>query len=211
LAQLGSANSTRPDNLPPSQGGKFSGFGSTPINPNNVNDNTPEDVAATISRGFWGLAATVSRAAKAANEQIIQPTAQKISDTEITNVAVKHAATLGQKVSETAQYSVESARRYIDNAGKPGYRPVNTGASGGWQGGPDLDRQGFWDTFGTPEVDDENGRIYDKDTRSEALGTSAMKKSNSSIGGATVVGGGSSTSSGVKKVPKKDDDRWEDW
>ena len=30
FARMGNENSSRPDNLPPSQGGKYSGFGSTP-------------------------------------------------------------------------------------------------------------------------------------------------------------------------------------
>lgn len=213
--RLGTTNAARPDSLPPSQGGKFSGFGSTPIETlGDAHDSPFEDVAATISRRFWGLAATMNRAAKTANEQFIQPTAQKIAESELTNAAVKQATILGQKVTETAHYGVESARRYVDNAGKPGYRPVNSGAGGGWQGGPDLDHQGFWDTFGTPGDGDGQGddeRFYDRDTKSGALGTSAMRKVNSSNGGSTTaVGGGSITGGTVKKVTKSDDG-WDDW
>jgi len=216
FSRLGSANSNRPDHLPPSQGGKYGGFGSTSSEPPGpANDNPLEDVTATITRGFWGLASTVTRAAKTANEQFIQPTAQKIVESDITKKAVGSAATLGQKVSETAQYGVESARRYVDNSGQPGYQPINQGrATGGWQGGPDADRRGFWDSFGVADDDDVDGdgRFYDREPKSGALGTSAMKKSNSSIGaGSTAPSGGSGTSGSVKKVGKKDDDGWDDW
>lgn len=215
FTRLGSANAVRPDNLPPNQGGKFSGFGSMPIDTlTNANDSPFEDVAATISRGFWGFATTINRAAKTANEQFIQPTAQKIAESDLTNAAVKQATILGQKVTETAHYGVESARRYVDNAGTPGYRPVNSGTGGGWQGGPDLDHRGFWDTFGMPggeDGQDDDERFYDRDTKSGALGTSAMKKINSSTGGGTTaIGGGSITGGTVKKVTKNDDG-WDDW
>lgn len=222
FSRLGSANAGRPSHVPPNQGGKYAGFGSTPAEPSGpANDNPLEDVAATITRSFWGFASTVTRAAKTANEQFIQPTAQKIAESEITKKTIENAATLGQKVSETAQYGVESARRYVDNTGQPGYRPVNTGGStGGWQGGPDADRRGFWDSFGATDDDDmdgNDGRFYDRDTNKPgALGTSTMKKSNSSAGGAggsssTTSGPGSSSSSGVKKAAQKDDDGWEAW
>ncbi|KAF8477569.1 hypothetical protein BDZ91DRAFT_709491 [Kalaharituber pfeilii] len=214
FARLGSANATRPDNVPPSQGGKYGGFGSTPLDPPPSSaDNPLEDVAATISRSFWGFASTVTRAAKTANETIIQPTAQKIVESEITHVAVKGAATLGQKVAESAHYGVETARRYVDN--KPGYRPINAGSGGGWQGGPDADRRGFWDSFGQDvDTDDDSSRFYDRDTSSKsgALGTSAMKKSNSNTGTSAAVGGTSGAStSGLKQTKKKDDDGWDDW
>ena len=220
FSRLGSTNASRPDHLPPSQGGKFSGFGSTPDPPasgaGGNAENPLEDVAATISRGFWGFASTVTRAAKTANEQFIQPTAQKIAEAEITNVAMTRAATLGQKVSETAQYGVESARRYVDNTGRPGYKPVNAGGTG-WQGGPDSDRRGFWDNFGAPEEDDdhEDERFYDRDQKSGALGTSAMRKSSSptGVGSAAAVSAGAAgggASSALKKTAKKDDG-WEDW
>ncbi|KAF8424750.1 hypothetical protein BGX38DRAFT_1107295 [Terfezia claveryi] len=197
FSRLGSANANRPNHLAPNQGGKYGGFGSTPIEPSGpANDNPLEEVTATITRGFWGFASTVTRAAKTANEQFIQPTAQKIVESEVAKKAVENAATLGQKVSETAQYGVESARRYVDNSGQPGYRPVNQGGTtGGWQGGPDADRRGFWDNFGAG-----------------ALGTSAMKKSNSSTGtGSTAASGGSGTSGSMKKVARKEDDGWDDW
>ncbi|KAF8418935.1 hypothetical protein EV426DRAFT_298607 [Tirmania nivea] len=214
FSRLGSVNANRPDHLAPNQGGKYGGFGSTP---GPTNDKPLEDVTTTITRSFWGFASTVTRAAKTANEQFIQPTAQKIVESEVAKKAVENAATLGQKVSETAHYGVESARRYVDNAGQPGYRPVNQGgAMGGWQGGPDADRRGFWDNFGVADDDDDvdgDGRFYDREPKSGALGTSAMKKSNSSTGtGSTAAASGASgTSGGLKKVAKKDDDGWDDW
>lgn len=216
FSRLGSANANRPDHLAPNQGGKYGGFGSTSIETSGpTNDNPVEDVTSTITRGFWGFASTVTRAAKTANEQFIQPTAQKIVESEVAKKAVENAATLGQKVSETAQYGVESARRYVDNSGQPGYRPVNQGgATGGWQGGPDADRRGFWDTFGAADDDDADGdeRFYDREPKPGALGTSAMKKSNSSTGtGSTAASGGSGTSGSMKRVAKKDDDGWDDW
>ncbi|KAI5811289.1 hypothetical protein DFH27DRAFT_648644 [Peziza echinospora] len=228
FSRLGSANANRPDHLAPNQGGKFSGFGSTPepsASGGSQQDNPLEDITATITRSFWGFASTVTKVAKTANESFIQPTAQKIAEAEITNVAVKHAATLGQKVSETAQYGVESARRYVDNKNGPGYQSVSQNGPGGAGGagyasGPDPDRRGFWENFGVDEDDDDkNSRFYDRDSKSGALGTSAMKGGSGGAGsgsGSTAVGGGAAAASGagtgaVKKSVKKDDDTWDDW
>lgn len=84
FAGLGAANASRPADLPPSQGGKYSGFGSAPIEPARDNvglpgfDDLQKDPVAALTKGFGWFTTTVGKTAKTVNEGYIQPTAQKV-------------------------------------------------------------------------------------------------------------------------------------
>ncbi|KAL7270897.1 ADP-ribosylation factor GTPase-activating protein gcs1 [Rhizina undulata] len=174
FARLGSKNSSRPSELPPSQGGKYAGFGSTPAPeaPGGLVDDFSKDPMGAISRGFGFFTSTVAKGAKTVNETVIQPTAQKLAEAEIG----KTVATVGQKVTETGKYGVETLTRFVENSGGPQYKPVR-------QGGPEEDRRDFWDSFG------DSG-----EPKYSALGTGAVKK------GSTGAAGG-----GKKKEDWEDD------
>lgn len=85
FAGLGSANASRPDDLPPSQGGKFAGFGSAPPEKKKMEETVPgfdelqNDPVAALTKGFGWFTTTVGRSAKQVSEGWIQPTAQKVS------------------------------------------------------------------------------------------------------------------------------------
>lgn len=90
FASLGSANASRPADLPPSQGGKFTGFGSAPPGPTEQEhaeaslpglDDLQKDPVAALTRGFGWFTTTVGKTAKTVNEDWVQPTAQKVCDT----------------------------------------------------------------------------------------------------------------------------------
>jgi ADP-ribosylation factor GTPase-activating protein 1 len=89
FAKLGNENASRPDGLPPNQGGKFSGFGNAPFEPESSKD-TPSlpgvdeltnDPVAALTKGFGWFTSTVGKGAKTVNESWIQPTAQKVRHT----------------------------------------------------------------------------------------------------------------------------------
>ena len=86
FAKLGADNANRRDDLPPSQGGKYAGFGSTPLpaasgsggdNPPSF-DELQKDPLGALTKGFGWFASTVTKTAKDVNEGYIQPTAQKV-------------------------------------------------------------------------------------------------------------------------------------
>lgn len=112
FAKLGNANSSRPDNIPPSQGGKYQGFGSTPT-PSNSNSNNGGSLAGltleafqadpigTFSKG-WGLfSSTVAKSVKEVNETVIQPGVKQLSEQDYAIQAKRAMEQFGQKVSET--------------------------------------------------------------------------------------------------------------
>lgn len=84
FARLGADNASRSDALPPSQGGKYAGFGSTP-GPTQQNSSMPnfddvqKDPMAALTKGFGWFTSTVSKTAKSVNDGYIQPTAKQVS------------------------------------------------------------------------------------------------------------------------------------
>lgn len=86
FAKLGADNASRPDDLPPSQGGKYAGFGNTPA-PSQSNqgaapnfEELQKDPVAALTKGFGWFTSTVSKTAKNVNDGYIQPTASKVGN-----------------------------------------------------------------------------------------------------------------------------------
>ncbi|EXC31018.1 ADP-ribosylation factor GTPase-activating protein AGD7 [Morus notabilis] len=65
FARKMSENDSRPEGLPPSQGGKYVGFGSSPA-PSQRNNNTETDVFSVVSQGFGRLSLVAASAAQSA-------------------------------------------------------------------------------------------------------------------------------------------------
>lgn len=84
FAGLGAANASRPADLPPSQGGKYAGFGSSPMPTTNNDPKLPgfddlqRDPVAALTKGFGWFTTTVGKTAKTVNDGYIQPTAAKV-------------------------------------------------------------------------------------------------------------------------------------
>jgi ADP-ribosylation factor GTPase-activating protein 1 len=87
FAKMGNENASRRGDLPPSQGGKFAGFGggmpvssAAPRQEGAVPgfDDFQKDPVAAFSKGFGWFASTVGKGAKTVNETYIQPTAKSV-------------------------------------------------------------------------------------------------------------------------------------
>jgi ADP-ribosylation factor GTPase-activating protein 1 len=85
FAKLGAENASRPDDVPPSQGGKYGGFGNTPMPDKSDKQAAPnwdemqKDPMAALSKGFGWFTSTVSKTAQTVNSDFIQPTAKQVS------------------------------------------------------------------------------------------------------------------------------------
>ncbi|ODV87965.1 hypothetical protein CANARDRAFT_173838 [[Candida] arabinofermentans NRRL YB-2248] len=111
FAQLGSANESRPDNLPPSQGGKYQGFGSTPAPSSQQKqggslsgftiDALQRDPLGTFTKG-WGLfSSTVAKSVKEVNDSVIQPSVKQLAEQDYAIQAKRAMEQFGHKVQET--------------------------------------------------------------------------------------------------------------
>jgi len=85
FSRMGEANASRPDNLPPSQGGKYGGFGSAPPEPQSQGssglptaDDFSQNPIGALTKGFGWFSATVSKQAKVVNDSYIQPAAKNV-------------------------------------------------------------------------------------------------------------------------------------
>lgn len=126
FAKLGAENDRRPDDVPPSQGGKYAGFGNTPersATPSGGSlagftvDNFQKDPLGTLTKG-WGLfALSVAKSADEINRSVIQPGVTKLQDPNLTADARRAMSQFGAKMQETGKYGAETFQRFTE--GKP--------------------------------------------------------------------------------------------
>ncbi len=93
FAKMGQANASRPDDLPPNQGGKFAGFGSALPEPQRPQVGMPsadefqQDPMGALTKGFGWFSSVVGKQAKVVNESYIQPTAKNVRPTDFQSSA----------------------------------------------------------------------------------------------------------------------------
>ncbi|OLL23563.1 hypothetical protein NEOLI_004559 [Neolecta irregularis DAH-3] len=120
FTSLGLENSRRSDTVPPSQGGKYTGFGSEPISVTTPMPQAPsvdeftQDPLAALSKGWGFLSNVISTQAKNINEKVVQPGMQKLSDPELHNDARRVLSNFGNVVQETGKYGIQTARGLVD-------------------------------------------------------------------------------------------------
>ncbi|KAF5387667.1 hypothetical protein D9615_000627 [Tricholomella constricta] len=135
FATLGKANESRPADLPPSQGGRYTGFGSTPTPPasNHPSYGLSSSAAPTfndlqqnplgaLSKGWSLFSAAVAGAGKAVSENVIQPGVEKVTDPNF-QASVKGYMTEAQKRAAAAGGSANqwSKQQFgVDVAGSVG-------------------------------------------------------------------------------------------
>lgn len=232
FARMGNENANRSAALPPSQGGKYGGFGSEPA-PSGMGrgesageggvlpgvDDFQKDPVAALTKGLGWFTTTVGRGAKTVNDGWIQPTAQKIAQSDLQTQARLTAASLAQNIQTGTKGAAEQFNKFIEGGNDPSSSSATAATSKAGIGGRrpgnaavDPDRRDFWDSFGENKNDGllgsgggkggggggGGGLMASKAGRgSNAIGTAAMKK-------------GSSTSSSSAAGGAKEDN-WEEW
>ncbi|KAF9580457.1 Zn finger-containing GTPase- Activating Protein for ARF [Lunasporangiospora selenospora] len=144
FARLGNENSGRPDHLPPSQGGRYGGFGSAPVHGNQNNagnmgvDDILNDPAAALSKGWSMLSTTIAAGASMINENVIKPTTATVTDPEFQNRVGGYVSTIGQKVQEGGRTLGNMVNSTI---GAPPGRPAPSNGRYGGFGPSDYQQQ----------------------------------------------------------------------
>ncbi|KAL9980390.1 hypothetical protein ACROYT_G008977 [Oculina patagonica] len=142
-------NASRPDNLPPSQGGRYTGFGSSPVV--NTSNNSGWDAAfSSLSSGWSSFATGAAQFAAVAsqqavklgstvNESVIKPTATKAAELGTTmNEGVKKMSTRAQegKLLDDMSASMSTLSTKMRDASMKGWANiqtlVNQNSSGGY-------------------------------------------------------------------------------
>ncbi|KAI9068513.1 ArfGap-domain-containing protein [Trametes sanguinea] len=117
FAGLGQANATRPADLPPSQGGRYQGFGNTPTPPPGSQhpsfalssaaapslSEIQENPVAALSKGWSLLSAAVAGASRVVAENVIQPGMEKVKDPNFQASVRGYAAEAGKRAGEVGR------------------------------------------------------------------------------------------------------------
>lgn len=198
FARLGAENAARPDHLPPNQGGKYTGFGSSPppsqggANGGSLPgfEDLQRDPVAALTKGFGWFTNTVTKTAKTVNSDYIQPTAKQIAESDLAAQARVVSGNVARSAQQGAKSAQEGFSRFVEGGAAGGgsggqYRAVNTNM--------DESKRAFWDDFSSIAETPAAAAPPRKTT----VGTMAMGKGSSS-------GGPAEAGSGKK-------DEWEDW
>ncbi|KAI1505380.1 zinc finger protein gcs1 [Biscogniauxia marginata] len=192
FARLGEENAARSADLPPSQGGKYAGFGNTPM-PDKSSSNgaaipdfaeLQKDPVAALSKGLGWFASTVGKTAKGLNEDFIQPTAKQtqLSQTDFAAQARNAYGNVGKAAQAGALTAQERFNRFVEG-------PDGGGSSSSRQAPLDEGKKAFWDDF-SAVADQRHGT----GPKYSSIGTSAMGKAPNKNSGTA-----------------KKDDEWDDW
>jgi ADP-ribosylation factor GTPase-activating protein 1 len=211
FASMGQLNASRPDHLPPSQGGKYQGFGSTPSPPPlgsqhpafgltsaaapSISD-FQENPRAALSKGWSLFSAAVAGASKVVSENVIQPGIEKVSDPNL-HASVRGYMTEAQK---RATYVGQSANQWSKNQFGVDVAEHVGGVVDGVKeriAGPEKSGYGSL----AQENDGESSALYHDDTDDFFTEFSDGHKQEEHHAASTI--------SGAPSVPKKDE--WDEW
>lgn len=213
FATLGGANATRPDNLPPSQGGRYQGFGNSPSPPSSQHpswgmssaaaptfNDLQENPMAALSKGWSLFSSAVAGATKVVNENVIRPGMERVNDPEFqANVqgylseAQKRAAQVGTPANTWSkqQFGVDVA----ENArGAVSWGKDQVG------GGPQ--RSGYGHLAMDP--DDQTSALY-HDDEDDFFGKYGGNETNN-----TAASSMTSNTTGTTAAPAKKNSDWDD-
>lgn len=189
FASKGQENENRPEGVAPSQGGKYAGFGSSPMPTSNNNsggvptaNDFQNDPVAALTRGFGWLSSTVTKQAATVNKTYIQPGLSNLAQADLAAQARATAAQLGTTVQQGTRGLNDQFQKFVD----PDAAPAAGGIS---RGGKEPAKKDFWDSFGEAPAGPsrEKKDFWDdfaavgeqvqqkKSAGSSSIGTSAMK------------------------------------
>ncbi|KAJ4149761.1 Zn finger-containing GTPase- Activating Protein for ARF [Fusarium falciforme] len=182
FAKLGADNASRPDHLPPSQGGKYAGFGSTPAPSQSDNDlpnfaDMQKDTMAALTKGFGWFTSTVSKTAKTVNDGYIQPTAKQIAEGDFAKQAQLTAASFAKSAQQAGKNAQEGFNRFVEGPEHQRSRDAPL----------DESKKNFWDEF--------SNLADQRQPNNSSIGTSAMGMGKKN----------------PAPAPKKQTDEWDDW
>jgi len=223
FARMGSQNATRPDDLAPSQGGKFAGFGSSPAPPASSSnggtvptaDEFQRDPVAALTKGFGWLSSTVSKQAASVNKIYIQPGVKSLAEGDLAAQARATAGKLGTTVQQGTRGLGDQFNRFVDPEQQHPQGGAGVGGAGRSRGVVQPEKKDFWDSFGADPAgppkekqdfwDDfaaagESAAHSKAASKPSSIGTSAMKTSS---------GGAGNGSAGAKR--EEGESGWGDW
>lgn len=163
FAGIQAANANRRDDVPPSQGGKYGGFGSNGQSHTmkSSNDDLLAEAMSSISAGWTMTVNAATKAAEAVNEKVIAPTREKLADGEFWD-SLKEGA---QKATTKMKESIES----MSSSNRTGRRRAQRNTS--------QDGDAFFDSF------DQGSRTSSSSASRNGSGVSSSRRVTSGNNG----------------------------
>ncbi|RHZ53829.1 GTPase-activating protein GCS1 [Aspergillus thermomutatus] len=232
FAKLGSENATRSASLPPSQGGKFTGFGGG-MPPTAGSKNSPtrgsvpgldefqKDPVGALTKGFGWFTTAVGKSAKTVNDMYIQPTAKTVPlplslfffptfslAEQLSRLAESDfAAQARLQAAQLGQNIQLGARGAADHLTRFVEGP-DDGAAAAARRRQEPERKDFWDDFASLGEQDSHRRST---SRSSAIGTTAIRPSGGGpSGGSSAAGSGAATGTSSSAGRGGDEGGWDD-
>ncbi|KAI2793691.1 hypothetical protein POX_a00275 [Penicillium oxalicum] len=206
FAKLGGENATRSDALPPSQGGKFTGFGgglppaaaerrSSPFGGFGGWGAVVKDPLGTLTKGLGWFASTVGKSAKQVNDSFLQPTAKQLAESDFAAQARVQAANWGQNLQTGVRGAADQFNRFVEGP--------SDNRAGSARSRVEPERRDFWDEFSSLGAQDRSAvTTHERSgSRSDNIGTAAMRKGpggNSGLASSTSVSSGGIGASAAK-------------
>ncbi|TFY59155.1 hypothetical protein EVG20_g7891 [Dentipellis fragilis] len=218
FASLGSVNASRPDHIPPSQGGRYQGFGSTPSpsDPQNPayglsSRNAPtlqelqENPMGALSKGWSLFSSAVVGATRVVNENVIQPGVERVTDPNFQASVRGYVSEAGRRAGEAGRSANSWSKNQlgVDVAGQVG--GVVGSARDRLGGGPERNGYGSLSTGGSYE---ETSALYQDGDEDDMFGEYSAGHSSSAQHGYS--SGGATTAAASSTTAKKGDD-WDEW
>ena len=233
FAGLGSLNAQRSADLPPSQGGRYQGFGSTPSPaPGSSHPSFglssaaapsltdfQENPSAALSKGWSLLSSAVLGASRVVHESVVQPGLEKVRDPALqasvkgyVSEASKRATALGQGANEWSKTQLG-----VDVAGQVGaiVDTVKDKVTGpGYEGYGALATRGEGDGWGEGRYQDEDDFFGEFEGEKKPDGVAGATSSSSyadrgsnATSNTTTTGAGPTPTSNTTKK----NDGWDEW
>ena len=216
FASLGATNASRPADLPPSQGGRYQGFGSTPTPPpgsqhpsfalSSANAPTLADLqenpVAALGKGWSLLSAAVVGASRAVSENVVRPGMERIADPAFQASMRGYVSEAGKRAGEVGRSANTWGRTAfgVDVADTVG--GVVGGARDRFGGGP---QQRGYGQLGM-DHEEESSALYRDDEDDFFDFHEGSSTQQSALPPTT-----SQASTTVQRAPAKKADDWDDW
>ncbi|KAL8997717.1 MAG: hypothetical protein Q9188_006263 [Gyalolechia gomerana] len=229
FARRGDENEKRRADLPPSQGGKYAGFGSEPLvraggSGGNGGKGIPgvdefqKDPVAALTKGFGWFTTTVGKSAKSVNDGWIQPNVQKLAEADLATQARLTAAQVAQNIQAGGKNAAEQFNRFVEDSG-PSHHPNPSPKP---RKAVEPENKDFWDSFGSPATDDGGSTNTRSAVRGGVNGRGSPVKQVQGRASSPATRGRASPAPGAKgnaigtaamrKGPKdKEEDKWDDF
>ncbi|KZW03844.1 ArfGap-domain-containing protein [Exidia glandulosa HHB12029] len=221
FAGLGQANATRPDHLPPSQGGKYVGFGSTPSPPPTNQhpsfglssaaaptlSDFQQDPVNALGKGWSLFSSALIGASKTVNDAIIQPAAEKITDPNLVQSVKGYAAAASQQATSLGKNANDWSKKQwgVDVAGQVGGLVDSVKGATGSANRPPA---------GYSHVDyhdDETSALYNDADDDDFFAQHGASHTQTQPAGAASSSGASYGATSSAPPAGKKADEWEDW